>query len=374
MKKVLFTASVPKHIMAFHLPYLEWFKKQGYEVHVACNEYMDIPFSDKVWVVPFSRSPLNVRDNFNSFLKLKKILDNECFDLISTHTPVASIITRLSGLFSNSKSLHKMMYTAHGFHFFKGGPLLNWLLYFPLEVLMSYCSDYIVCINEEDYSLIRKRGSNSCKYFKIPGIGVKNEVFFKVSDSEKSNIRSKLGFLDSDFIMIYAAEFIERKNHKFIIDTVYRNLDSFSGVKIILAGSGVLYQSVKEEIEAKQLCDVIHTLGFRTDIDKLYKMADIGFSVSKQEGLGINLIEAMLCGNPIVASEDRGHKEILSNYNCGFLYEGNNEKDFLKSFISLRDNPDLRARLSKSALRRGEFFLLNNSLREMSIIYKDAIS
>ena len=138
MKKVLFVATVVKlHIMVFHIPYLEWFKKNGYEVHVAArNDYDNkdeciIPFCDRFHDLPFERSPIR-KNNLQVYKDLKNIIDTEQYEIIHCHTPMGGAIGRLAARSARKKGT-KVIYTAHGFHFFKGAPLVNWLAYYPAE-------------------------------------------------------------------------------------------------------------------------------------------------------------------------------------------------------------------------------------------------
>ena len=149
MDRVLFVATVTSHINAFHIPYLKWFKEQGYEVHVASKGKQKIEYCDKHYEIPFERFPLK-KNNIKAFRELKKIIDNNNYKIIHSHTPVAGILTRLA-VRKARKSETKVIYTAHGFHFYKGAPLLNWLIYYPIEKICSRWTDCLITINSEDY-------------------------------------------------------------------------------------------------------------------------------------------------------------------------------------------------------------------------------
>ena len=131
MKKVLFTATVDSHILQFHLPFLKLFKENGYEVHVATNGNDEIPYCDVKHVVSFERSPIKI-NNLKAIGQLRKIINEEKFDIIHTHTPMGSVITRLAAKKARKKYHTRVIYTAHGLHFFKGAPLKNWLIFYPI--------------------------------------------------------------------------------------------------------------------------------------------------------------------------------------------------------------------------------------------------
>jgi glycosyltransferase EpsD len=365
--KILFTASIAKHLLRFHLPYLKWFKEQGYEVHIACEGDEEVPFVDKKWTVPFVRSPFS-KGHFQAYKVLKEVIDREAYSLIHCHTPMASIVTKLAAKEARSLGT-KVLYTAHGFHFYKGAPLINWLTYYPVELFTSGYADAIITINSEDYKRISKKGDKKTNYFLIPGIGVDNKRFNIVSKEEKNRLRNLKGFSQDDYIAVYAAEFIARKNHKFLIEAIINHKDEFPNLKILFCGRGELKDKMEVLVKQNKLESVIYFMGFRNDIEELFKMSDLGISSSKQEGLGLNLIEEMMCGLPILATEDRGHKEIVESGKNGYLYEQNNKKAFIAYFKKIYGNPDLREKMGKNALDVSHKFEITNSLEEMSMIY-----
>lgn len=365
--KILFTASVPIHIKAFHLPYLKWFQEQGYETHVACNEIEDLPYIDKFWKIEFSRSPFSL-NNVKAYKKLKTLVQRENYVLINCHTPAASVVTRLSAA-NVRKQGTKVLYTAHGFHFYSGGPLLYWLLFYPVELVLSYYNDAIITINKEDFNRIKKFGNRKSDYFLIPGIGVDNSRFYPLNTEQKNQLRTLLDFPIHKKILIYAAEFIDRKNHQFIINSVSVNIEKFQDKIILFAGKGILEDHLKELVKTKNLEHIIKFIGFRKDIDKIYQLADLGISSSKQEGLGLNLVEEMMCGLPVVASKDRGHNEVVDDNKNGFLFEQENSIQFIEAIDKIFDSMNYK-KFSINALEKSNKFELANSLSEMTKIYK----
>ena len=180
MKKVLFVAKVVRsHIATFHLPYLKMFKEMGWETAVAAhNDYDDprdcvIPNCDTFFDVPFERFPLSP-NNVTSYRQLKKIIDAGEYDIIHCHTPVSAMITRLAALSARKRGT-KVIYTAHGFHFFKGAPLINWLLYFPVEWFLARYTDALITINKEDYARAQKFAAKKVYY--VPGVGIDTKKF-----------------------------------------------------------------------------------------------------------------------------------------------------------------------------------------------------
>ncbi|WP_291071788.1 glycosyltransferase [Empedobacter sp. UBA5637] len=365
--KILFTASVPRHIRAFHLPYLKWFQDQGYETHVACNEVENLPYIYKFWKVDFSRNPFSY-ENIKAYNQLKKIIDSENYVLINCHTPAASVVTRLAAKKARKKGT-KLLYTAHGFHFYKGAPKIYWALFYPIELFLSHYTDAIITINQEDFSRIKDNGSSKTDYYLIPGIGVNNERFFPMNTTEKIELRQQLNFDINKKILIYAAEFIDRKNHQFIINAVFQNKSFFKDKLILFAGKGILESALKKNVIENKLEDVIQFIGYRKDIDKIFQLADVGISSSKQEGLPINMVEAMMCGLPIVSSKVRGHVDLINNTIDGFLFEQENYSQFIHVIEEVLDSNKYE-QLKIHALEKSKKFELSNSLFEMSKIYK----
>lgn len=370
-KKVLFVATIDQHIIRFHLPYLKWFQDQGFEVHVAAKGNYEIAGCDIKYDVPFARSPIS-KQNYHAYKSLKTIIDKNQYRIVHCHTPMGSVVTRLAAR-SARKQGTKVLYTAHGFHFFKGAPLKNWLLYYPVEKWLSKFTDAIITINSEDYNLAIRKKFRANNVFKINGIGVNDSKFKRISEDEKLILRIQNGYDENDFILIYPAEFILRKNHKFILDSINNINQRIPQLKILFAGRGVLLESIRKytkEIHVEKQVDI---LGFRADIAELIAMSDVGISASRQEGLGLNLVEEMFCGLPVVATIDRGHKEMVEHGINGFLFEQNNHQQFEEFLLKLFEKKALRCEFGEQAFKITQKFSLKNSLKSMAEIYQKYI-
>ena len=311
MKKVLFTATVDSHIIQFHIPYLKWFKEQGYEVHVATNGDEKIEYCDVKHKIPFERNPMKI-NNIKAIFKLKKILEEEKFDIIHCHTPMGGVVTRLAAIKSRKKYNTKVIYTAHGFHFFKGAPLLNWIIFYPIEKYLSKYTDCLITINEEDYNLAKRKFKSKRVEF-VNGVGVDKSKFdFKMSNKEKHELRISLGLKDNDFVIIYVAELSKRKNQGMLIKAVKKLIDEGKdNIKVILPGidsMNTYYQKMAQKMDIE---NNIKFLGYRNDIPKLLKISNLYISTAKQEGLPVNIIEAMFMKLPIIATNCRGNRDIV---------------------------------------------------------------
>ncbi len=369
MKKVLFISNVLSHIEAFHLPYLDWFKNRGYEVHVMTNANgKSVNFCDKLFDIGIERSPFNVK-NITAIRKAKQIIAAENYDIIHSHTPMGGVVGRLASIRARKKG-SKILYTAHGFHFYKGAPKLNWILYYTMEKFLAKKTDCIITINSEDY----KRAENKFKSKRtavemISGIGVNLERFTSVDNTEKERLKKHYGYEDK-FLLIYAAEFIPRKNHRFFIDAATDLCKLHPDIKFLFCGKGELMESMKKYAEECGVAEHFDFLGFRKDMPTLYQMSDVLISASTEEGFGINIIEGMATGMPAVASIVRGHKEMIREGKNGFLFSTTSPTQFIDCIDRLYSDFDLYCDMSLEAVKTAQNFSIENSLEQMETIYK----
>jgi glycosyltransferase EpsD len=365
--KVLFVANIHKHIKAFHIPYINWLKSQGYEVHVAANDGVTrIDEADKQFDLPINRNPLSL-DNIKAIKELGSIIEEEKYCLIHCHTAMGSVVARLAAKKYRKLGL-KVLYTAHGFHFYKGSSVKYWLMYYPMEKYLSAFTDGIITINKEDFQLIRERKFKNKNSFLISGVGINAERFDKVNETI-SQIKSKNNYNDSDFLFLYVAEFIERKNHEFLVNCAVELKKEMSNFKILFAGRGRDLDKIKNLIVEKGVDDVIDVLGFRSDIGEIVKMINVGVSVSHQEGLPMNIAEELYMGKPVIATKIRGHVDLIDHEKSGFLFENGNQRSFIDYAKKLKENHLEYSQMSKSAKVKSQEFLLKNCLQEMKKIY-----
>jgi glycosyltransferase EpsD len=370
MKKILFVANIHKHFTAFHLPYIKLLREQGHQVHVAANGIEEvIAVADRQILIPFGRSPFD-KSNFKAFVKLKNLIETEKYDLVTCHTSIASAIARFACINIRKNSHTKLLYTVHGFDFSRYTSLKTWLMYYPMEKFLSRFADGMVTINNEDYNLILQRKFRNRDTFLINGIGVNSNRLIISNKQPKEDLRPEYGFSNTDFILIYIAEFIHRKNHQFIIDSAERLKNEIPGLKILFVGKGSLMNDMKKNVEENQLSSVISFLGFRTDIGNLIHISDIGISASRLEGLGLNIAEAQFAGLPVVATHDKGHEELVQHGYNGFLFPQNKHEKFIECIKTLYLNAKLRETMGKNGSESVRKFDITVSLKQMNEIYK----
>lgn len=370
MRKVLYTANMATHLLCFHLPYLKWFKERGFEVHVAFYGDEEIPYTDKVWNIPFGRTPFS-KSNVEALRKLQNLFKEHHFDVVHCHTPIAGVVTRLAAVKYRKRGT-RVLYTAHGFHFFKGAPLKNWLIFLPAEWTLSWMTDGVITINREDFEYLHKYYFASRKY-QIDGIGLDPKRLQLNGSDDKATLRSQEGFSKDDFLVLYIAEFIDRKNHRFIINNIPDLIQKNSRLIFLFAGRGELQDEMKELVHSLKIENNVRFLGFRKDVGRFIKMADLGVSASKHEGLGLGVAEMMYNELPVVVSNDRGHRELVSHAQNGFIFEQNDSERFKNYVSELYNDEDLRKLMGSTARKSMDDFLVDNSLQQMETIYNQYI-
>lgn len=319
MKKVLYVATVDIHIKTFHLPYLKMLHDMGYEVHVATNGTEQFPCCDKKYTIPIERNPYKLK-NIKAIKELKKIIDKENYDIIHCHTPMGSVVTRLAAKQAR-KNETRVIYTAHGFHFYKGAPVINWLLFYPVEKCLSKYTDTLITINKEDYELAKNKFSGSCKDIEyVPGVGIDTKKFdITMSEKEKSTLKKSLGLKKNDFILTCVARLDKNKNQGFLISAMKKITDKYNDIHLLLVGPDELNGKYQKKVKKYKLENNVHFLGRRDDIPQLLLISDIVVSASKREGLPVNIIEAFASGKPVVALNCRGMSDLIDNRKNGIL-------------------------------------------------------
>jgi glycosyltransferase EpsD len=367
-KKVLFCATVDIHFKAFHLPYLKWFKNQGWEVHVAAYGDMELPFVDKKYNIPIQRSPFN-KSNLGAYKKLTEIIDNNQYKIIHCHTPMGGVLARLAARHARRKGT-KVIYTAHGFHFCKGAPLINWALYYPIEKFLSQYTDCLITINEEDYRLALNHQFKAGLIKHVHGVGVDTDIFHPVGQFHKIVLRAEHGYNHEDFLMFYAGELNKNKNQQFLIKSLALVKKELPHAKLLLAGDGPLLEKCRKLASNLGVEDMVHLLGYRNDIDALLKMSDIAVASSFREGLPVNIMEAMACGLPIIASENRGHSELIQNERTGWLIGLDDVNEMSEKIKILAKDEEKKRAFGHNARKVIEnMYAMNKVLYEKSYIY-----
>lgn len=371
MKKILFVATVVRlHLNLFHLPYLRWFHEQGWQVDVAANnDYEDprdcvIPCCDHHYVLPFERSPFK-RGNLEAYRQLKALLNREHYDIIHCHTPVGGVVARLAAGSTRNKGT-KVLYTAHGFHFYSGAPVLNWMLYYPIERFLSRRTDMLITINDEDFR--RAKCFHAKAVEQVNGVGIDLSRFTEASGEQKAVVRRELGLKEGDIFAFTAGNLDPGKNHKTLLQAVALLNDP--AFHLVLAGNGPLHDALAAMARELGVEDRVHLLGFRRDVYRLCSCADMFLFASRREGLSVSLMEAMACGLPIVASTIRGNTDLIDPGQGGFLVPPDDAEGFADAIRKILADPQLREQMRHHNLRKIQTYSLEAVTEQMARLYK----
>lgn len=369
--KVLLTATVQSHICQFHKPLVEVLHEHGDEVHVAARNNLaeknglKLDFADKVYDVPFSRSPKSI-DNLRAYKELKKIIEKEKYDVIHCNTPMGGIVTRLAARKSRKQGT-KVYYTAHGFHFYKGAPLKNWLVFYPIEKTFSRITDKIITITKEDFCLAEARFHCSVEY--IHGVGVDDKRYRVTSEEERSRLIEKLNLEENRKYILCVGELLANKNQKMAISAMKilskRHIDTL----LILAGNGPEKSELEKFIVKNKLEKYVSMLGYVTNLEEYQKIADIAVSCSRREGLPLNIVEAMLSGTPVVASRNRGHKELIQNGKTGYLVDVDDDVTMANLIMKLLSNKKIYSKIQQNAQNYIKNYTAENVKNELMKVY-----
>lgn len=372
MKKVLLVATVQSHIGQFHRPLAEVLHKYGYEVHVAANDNLylknglRLDFVDKVFNLPFSRSPKS-KDNMTAYKQLKQILDNDHYEVVHCNTPMGGFVTRLAARDARKKGT-KVFYTAHGFHFYKGAPKKNWIIYYPIERYFSRMTDKLITITREDYKLASEKFH--CKVEYMHGVGVNSERYFCISNEEKLSMRKKMGFTPTQKLILNIGELNANKNQTMAIKAMHKVIEQFPDALLIMAGNGPRENFLKEFIRMEGLEKNVRMIGYVTNLQDYQHVVDVQVCCSKREGLPLNVVESMLSGNPVVASQNRGHRELIENGKTGFIVPIDDSDAMAKNVLQFLQDEKTKQYIEKNALKFAQQYTYDSVKKELEQIYE----
>ncbi|MCR5256224.1 MAG: glycosyltransferase [Acetatifactor sp.] len=330
MKRMLMMATTAAMIEQFNKNNILILEELGYEVHVLGNFDKGNPISDerleefKKWLgehhgkwfnYSATRSPIDLKNNIRAYRTTVELIKEYGYSFIHCHTPLGSVIARLAG----HRMGVKVIYTAHGFHFYKGAPLKNWLLYYPVEKFLSRWTDLLITITKEDYErALRKFSAKRMMY--VPGVGIDINKIEQVK-CDRVKTRQNIGISNETILIISVGELNNNKNHIVMINAVEKIVNSMKNdidLRYIIVGKGELQKKLQSEIEKKALNNYIQLLGYRDDVIQLEKAADLFVLPSKREGLSLALMEAMACHIPVICSRIRGSVDLISDDRLSF--------------------------------------------------------
>lgn len=371
MKKVLIVTHVSGFVPQFEMNNVRILQELGYEVHYASNYNTPSYGTDNSRLdgtgivrhqIDFVRSPFSFRANRKAYTQLKQLMLEIPFELVHCHTPMGGALARIVAKATNTGPL---IYTVHGFHFYKGAPLLNWLIYYPAERYLSRFTDLLVTINQEDYHRAKSFHAGELQY--IPGVGI------DYSGINETNIdigkkREELGVPENHTLILSVGELIKRKNYE-------TGLKAFAKANLpdstyLICGHGVLNEHLKRLAKQLGIADRVIFAGYRKDIIEIMKCADVFLFPSYQEGLPAALMEAMACGLPVLCSKIRGNTDLIEQDQGGFLYHPKDSIGFAQGLINLAKNHELRRTMKDFNIKAVKRFSKEHVIKLMKNNYQ----
>mgnify|MGYP000998991402 CR=1 FL=1 len=369
MKKALLVTTVSGFVPQFEMNNVRILQQMGYEVHYASNYHMPSYGNDNSRLdgtgiirhqVDFERSPFTLK-NIAVYKQLKKVMEEEQFDLVHCHTPMGGALARIAA--HNTKT-GPVLYTAHGFHFFKGAPLVNWLCYYPVEKMLSHYTDVLICINQEDYERAKKK-FYAKQVIKIPGVGIDIKRIENI-DVDRNKKREELGIGKEQKVLLFVGEMTKNKNHRLIIEVVAKLHDS--SIIAVFCGHGQEEQHLRELAKTLHVEEQIRFLGYRKDVLEIYKIADLFVFPSMREGLPVALIEAMASGLAVVCSKVRGNTDLIADEPV--MAVPTDVDGFCKAISKVLADEDYRKTLADKNQKAVQKFDKQNVISIMSQIYR----
>ncbi|MFV8765442.1 glycosyltransferase family 4 protein [Aerococcus urinaeequi] len=367
--KILYITTLSNTINAFLIPHIEMLIQKGHTVDVACC--IEKPIDKRIYElgcvvhqIPFSRKILK-----NNILKIQKqiqyIVMKDKYDVIHTHTPIASAISR--NALKNNKNVKKI-YTAHGFHFFKGAPLKNWIIYYPIEKYLSKYTDSLITINKEDYKKAKQMSKNKVYY--TPGIGLDLEKSIN-KRNRKQNIKKEFNITEEQTVLLSVGELNENKNHETVIKSLARVDKKL--YKYIICGEGHKQKALESLVKKYGMENNVILAGFRNDIPEIMKNTDIFIFPSYREGLSVALMEAMASGLPVICSDIRGNTDLIDNHKGGIIVLPKKTLEFEAAILELIQDNLKRVNYGLYNKEKILQFSLNMVLNQTDEIYLNMI-
>lgn len=371
MKKVLLVATMQSHIAQFHRPLADILHNHGYEVHVAAKDNLAeknglrIDFADRIFNLPFARSPKS-KDNYYAYKQLKNILKAEKYDIVHCNTPMGGVVARLAAKTAR-RDKTKVIYTAHGFHFYKGSPLKNWIFYYPIEKMLSRFTDTLVTIAYEDYALASKKFH--CRVEHMHGVGVDEKRYFPIDKTQKELLRGRMGFEIGQKIILCIGELNDNKNQSMAIRMMHKIVEQYPNAILLIAGNGPKLNFLQELVIHERLQSNVRFLGYITNLQDYQHIIDVQVCCSKREGLPLNVVESMLSGNAVVATLNRGHRELIHDAENGYLVPQNNPEVMADKVLALLKDEKLKSKIESAAHTFALKYSVNSVKDELAKIY-----
>lgn len=316
--------------------------------------------------IDIKRNPFNIK-NIKAYKQMLNLIKKEKFDVIHCNTPIGGVLGRICGAKAGVKTI---IYTAHGFHFYKGAPLINRTLYKWAEMYLAKKTDAIITINKEDYEAAKlMKLRNNGKAYYIPGVGIDVEAIKKV-EVDRRKKRAEFGINDNKFVITAVGRLEKNKNVENMIRAVAKTNDN---VILLLCGDGEQSDYMKELVKELNVENRVIFAGFRDDIPEILKSSDAYMLISYREGLSRSLMEAMAAGLPCIASKIRGNVDLIEDGIGGCLVDPDDVDGIATAINKVAGDINLRNRMGQVNLEKVELFSIENVKKQMKEIYQNVL-
>lgn len=383
-KQVLILTTTHDFLGKFELNNVKILQQMGCEVHYAANMEEPGYLSDEQRLkelgiilhhIDIARSPFLWKENQKALRQVLEILRMYHIEMIHCHTPVGGVLGRLAGHLFREWPVC-VIYTAHGFHFYKGAPLQNRIIYYHVEKLLARYTDVLITINEEDCRsacrLHLKRGGS---VYKIPGIGLDPERFHPLTKEERISCRKKLGISREDFFLVSVGELNGNKNQEVVLKAleIIRKKEGLGHLIYGICGDGVYREFLERRIREMHLQNHVKMFGFCRNVPEILGCADASVFPSKREGLGMAGLEALAMGIPVLASDNRGTREYMEHGKNGYVCRFDDAGGFAQGIVSIRGmNEQRKKEMAKEAQLCVQPFERKYTTAVMRRIYEEA--
>ena len=381
MKRALVLASVASMIDQFNMPNIRLLIDLGFSVDVACNFIEGNTCSDEriailkktledlnisCFQIDFARNVFKIGQNLRAYRQVRNLLKENYYSIIHSHSPIGGLLSRLAARDMRDKGT-RVIYTAHGFHFYQGAPIKNWLLFYPIEKAASRWTDVLITITHEDYNLAKEK-MNAKEVVYVPGVGIDTRSFNPSEDSEiiRETKRKELGLTNDSFMLLSVGELNKNKNHEVILRAIAA-LGNRS-IHYFIAGRGELKEYLEQLAIELGIKEQIHLLGFRNDVRDLYKAADVFVHPSFREGLSVAVMEAMASGLPVACSRIRGNTDLIDPQKGGYLFSPGNVDEAKNALLAILKGNSIKE-LGAYNSRKSEGFDVGKVMEVMRSVY-----
>ncbi len=384
MKKALIVTRVSGFVPQFEMNHVRLLQQMGFEVHYAANFDTIVYGKDNSRLdgtgivchhIGFCRSPFS-KEVVASYRSLKQLMKEESFDLIHCHMPMTGVLTRIAAQALRRETGREIpvMYTAHGFHFYTGAPLKNWIYYLPERFLARY-TDRLVTMNKEDYGRacgFKVRG----KAEKIPGVGIVLEDMVPLEkDTKREEIRKKaraeLGVAAEEYLLISVGELTSRKNHREVLQMLAEK--RMPGVRYMICGSGPLEEELTTFVKEHGLEQQVILTGYCSEVDRMLKAADCFVFPSFQEGLPMAVMEAMRAGLPVIGRKIRGNTDLIEDGKGGILLEKATADEYQQAITRLQKSEGASRQMGQWNQKQISNFSVEQVTTQMKRIYEEVM-